>query len=186
MSSIFKAIYKTPSKEDKKKGRLELSAKAATVAGSIDKLIMALEPIEAQTIKVEVLQAKAIEPKPVEIEASVPREAKTNPLREGEQGIEFDFKYYGGGELNTKEVAKLKSYALTPGYRICSIILSGGDRDELFCVPDENEARVVKKQTINGSLAYTNIKVKIIPSSSIFWIQTFRSKYFHLFFVFGK
>lgn len=80
-------------------------------------------------------------------------------------------------------MAKLKNHALTLRYHPESIIFGGGDHDELFCVPDQDEARVVKhltktigfqkmekklsslkKQTIAGSLAYTNIKVENIPS----------------------
>lgn len=82
---------------------------------------------------------------------------------------------------------ELKSYNLTLGYCQGSIIFGGGDHDELFCVPDQDEARMVKndrnywlpkmekklsilkKQTIDGSLAYTNIKVGNTSSSSIFF-----------------
>lgn len=84
MSSICKAIYKTPSKGDKKKGVLELSTKAMENTSSIDETITILEPIEAKNAEVAVLPAKAIEPKAVEIEASAHQEAKANPLREGE------------------------------------------------------------------------------------------------------
>ena len=47
MKSVFRAIYRTPSKEINEKAIIEPSAKVAVVASSIEKIIMALEPIEA-------------------------------------------------------------------------------------------------------------------------------------------
>lgn len=186
MKSVFRAIYRTPSKEINEKAIIEPSAKVAVVASSIEKIIMALEPIVAEIAEATMLPAKAIESKTI-VEASTPYEAKTNPLCKEEAEIEFDFKHVGGGELSTREVVELKSYNLTLGYYQGSIIFGGGDRDELFCVPDQDEARMVKndrnywlpkmekklsilkKQTIDGSLAYTNIKVGNTSSSSIFF-----------------
>jgi hypothetical protein len=84
MKSIFKAIYRTPFEEDKIKALLEPNVEATAVASSIKKIITALEPIEAEIAEATVLPAKAIEPKIVEVEALVPREAETNPLCEEE------------------------------------------------------------------------------------------------------
>lgn len=76
------------------------------------------------------------------------QETEARSFREEEE-IEFDFKHIGGGELCANEVAELKDYTLSLGYRPWSIIFCGSDRDELVCIPNRDEARVVKNLTKN-------------------------------------
>lgn len=81
------------------------------------------------------------------MKAPEPQESEAVSLHE--EDVNFDLKHIAGGKLNAEKLTELKDYATKLGYPIGATIFGRGDCDVLACVPDLEEATIVKNLTRN-------------------------------------
>jgi hypothetical protein len=143
-----------------------------SIAADIDKMLLNMAVEEAVAATEETTAAKP------------EKEEMTEDTSEDET---FDFQNLVGQELTEAEKEELKQYAISCGYRPGALLFGGIDDEKLGCIRDQTSVKVIgtlsknigfpkleadisryRRQHIVGSLFYSNFKVNLCLTFTIF------------------